>query len=64
MKEAHNREAREAKEKKKKIPVDNTGNFERSYEVYYDDHNMPWDAYMTKVDLKNGLYGEYVFYKM
>jgi hypothetical protein len=24
----------------------------------------PWDAYLTKVDLKNGLYGDYVFYKM
>jgi len=24
----------------------------------------PMDAYMTKVDLKNGLYGDYLFYKM
>jgi len=24
----------------------------------------PWDCYLTKVDLKNGIYGDFVFYKM
>jgi predicted DNA-binding WGR domain protein len=24
----------------------------------------PWDGYLTKVDLKNGIYGDYVFYRM
>ena len=28
------------------------------------DEGKAWDAYMVKVDLKNGLYGDYVFYKM
>lgn len=25
---------------------------------------QPYDCYLTKVDLDNGLYGDYVFYKM
>jgi hypothetical protein len=65
MDEAHEREKKLAKEKEFKVPVDQTGHFEKSYEVYYDpDTDQPWDVYMTKVDLKNGIYGDYVFYKM
>ena len=65
MAEAHKKELEEAKDKKNKIPTDSTGKFdEKCYEVYYDDENKPWDVYLTKVDLKNGIYGEYVFYKM
>lgn len=46
-----------------KVPVDSTGKFEKTYSVYMDE-GKAWDAYMVKVDLKNGLYGDYVFYKM
>lgn len=45
--------------------MDHTGKFEKSYQVYYDpDTDQAWDVYLTKVDLKNGIYGDYVFYKM
>ncbi len=46
------------------ISVDSTGRFEISYKVYFDQNKKPWDVYLTKVDLKNGIYGDYVFYKM
>jgi regulatory protein YycH of two-component signal transduction system YycFG len=45
------------------VPVDSTGRFSECYEVYYEDE-IPWDIYLTKVDLKNGIYGDYVFYKL
>jgi len=61
---AHEREKELAKEKEFRIPVDKTGKFEKSYSVYYDENDHPWDVYLTKVDLKNGIYGDYVFYKM
>ena len=61
---AEEREKREQKNKKLKIPVDPTGKFEKSYEVYYDENDKPWDCYLNKVDLRNGIYGDYVFYKM
>lgn len=61
---AHEKEIAEHIENKNKIPVDTTGKFEKSYEVYYDENKKPWDVYLTKVDLKNGIYGDYVFYKM
>ena len=61
---AHEKENLFAKEKEFKIPVDKTGNFEKSYQVYYDEFDHPWDCNLTKVDLKNGIYGDYVFYKM
>lgn len=32
--------------------------------MYYDESKRPWDVYMTKIDLSNGPYGDYVFYKM
>lgn len=32
--------------------------------MYYDDAEKPWDIYLNKVNLKNGVHGEYVFYKM
>ena len=56
-----------------RVPVDSTGGFEISYEVYYGPFNTddeeqgrkrPWDHYMVKVDLRNGLYGDYLFYRM
>ena len=47
------------------MPIDREFAAEKQYKVYYDsDSKKPWDAYMTKVDLKNGPYGDYVFYKM
>ena len=60
---------------KELVPVDSTGKFQKSYSVYVelglkdpstgeDLPPKPWDAYLTKVDLNNGLYGDYVFYKM
>lgn len=50
-------------EEKELVPVDRTGSFERSYKVFCEG-TKPWDCYLTKVDLKNGIYGDYVFYKM
>ncbi len=64
MELANEKEKQLAKEKDERIPVDKTGRFEISYQVYYDDEQKPWDVYLTKVDLKNGIYGDYVFYKM
>jgi hypothetical protein len=64
MDEAKAKEEAEFKDKKNRVPVDKTGYFEVSYEVYYNDQQKPWDVYLTKVDLKNGIYGDYVFYKM
>ena len=46
------------------MPIDREFASEKQYKVYYDDEKNPWDAYMTKIDLKNGPYGDYVFYKM
>ena len=46
------------------VPVDKDFDGEKQYKVYYDEEKLPWDVYMTKVDLKNGPYGDYVFYKM
>ena len=37
-----------------KVPVDSTGRFEKTYSVYMNE-GKAWDAYMIKVDLKNGL---------
>ena len=53
----------DGEKRKELVPVDRTGNFEKSYRVYCEE-KRPWDAYLTKVDLKNGIYGDYVFYKM
>jgi hypothetical protein len=61
---AEQREKDLAKENKHRVPVDKIGGFEKSYQVYYDDQDKPWDIYLTKVDLKNGIYGDYVFYKL
>ena len=47
------------------MPIDREFAAEKQYKVYYDSASKkPWDAYMTKVDLRNGPYGDYVFYKM
>lgn len=48
---------------KELAPVDKAGQFEKSYAVYCEG-KQPWDAYLTKVDLRNGVYGDYVFYKL
>ena len=37
MEEAHKKEEREYKDKKNRVPVDSTGRFEVSYEVYYEN---------------------------
>ena len=58
-------EAREKKDKKDvRVPPDRVGQFSQGFEVVYDDKLGPYDAYMTKVDLKNGIYGDFVFYRM
>lgn len=39
----------------------------KHYKVYFEgegEYRRPYDAYMTKVDLKNGFYGDYVSYKI
>ena len=51
------------KKEKELVPVDVTGLFEKSYRVFCEAGKQ-WDAYLTKVDLKNGIYGDYVFYKI
>jgi hypothetical protein len=37
---------------------------EIQYKVYYTEEGKPYDCYLQKVDLKNGPYGDYVFYKI
>lgn len=61
--EKEGNELKDAEKLKQLVPVDTTGNFEKSYSVYCEG-SRPWDAYLTKVDLKNGVYGDYVFYKI
>lgn len=66
MKEAAEKEDQKLEnvdEMKNKVPVDKTGKFEKSYSVFVEA-KKPWDAYLTKVDLKNGIYGDFVFYKL
>lgn len=49
------------------IPLDVGFNNEKQYKVYFEgtgENRRPYDVYMTKVDLKNGMYGDYTFYKM
>ena len=46
------------------VPIDVVMTNPLQYEVHYDADMKPYDCYLTKVDLKNGLYGAYVFYKM
>lgn len=57
---------REAMEKKDEdlVPTDKTGGFPKHYKVFVHEHFGPMDVYMTKVDLKNGIYGDYLFYKI
>jgi len=57
-------EAIQKEQKEQKAEVDNIGNQGEPLEVVYDDKNEPYETYMTKVDLKNGTYGEYLFYRM
>ena len=61
LKRAQEREEAEAGEKK--VPCDPVGPFHEAHSVVIKE-GRPYDAYMTKVDLKNGIYGDYVFYKM
>ena len=46
------------------VPLDEVLRHEKQYKVYYDEDRRPWDVYMTKVDLRNGPYGDFVFYKI
>ena len=39
----------DAEKQKELVPVDSTGQFEKSYRVYCEGSN-PWDAYLTKID--------------
>ncbi len=64
LKKCQERDDRERKENKFKVPVDATGKLGPGYEVVYQNDDKPFDIYMLKVDLKNGVYGDYVFYKM
>jgi hypothetical protein len=55
----------DSEEKFKFVPIDVViPRDEIQYKVYYTSEGKPYDAYMTKVDLRNGPYGDYVFYKM
>jgi predicted DNA-binding WGR domain protein len=54
----------EAGDKPDFIPLDVVVKNEKQYKVYYDEERRPFDCYLTKVDLANGLYGAYVFYKI
>ena len=65
--EAEEKKAKEVYEKGDEldyVPLDTVIRGEKQYKVYYDEDKRPWDSYMTKVDLKNGPYGDYVFYKL
>ncbi len=44
--------------------VDPVGNEGEPLEVVCDDQGAPYDSYMNKVNLCNGTYGEYLFYRM
>jgi len=47
------------------VPIDKSYDASQiQYKVYYTEEGKPYDCYMTKVDLKNGIYGDFVFYKM
>lgn len=46
------------------IPLDIVVQQEKQYKVFYDEEKRPYDCYLTKVDLANGLYGAYLFYKI
>jgi len=49
------------------VPLDVGFNNEKQYKVFFEgtaEHRRPYDVYMTKVDLRNGMYGDYTFYKM
>ena len=63
LEKAKEREAREKKDEDL-VPTDRTGGFPEHYKVFVHEHFGPMDNYMTKVDLKNGFYGDYKFYKM
>ena len=65
-------EAKKAQElmdekKDKYVPLDKAFDGEKQYKVFFEGEGADrraYDAYMTKVDLKNGYYGDYTFYKM
>ena len=50
--------------KKEEFPVDSIGTQNEALEVVLDNQGEPYDTYMSKVDLKNGMWGEYLFYRM
>jgi len=58
------KEVTEGDQKESYVPIDVVMNSQKQYKVYYDEEGRPYDAYLAKVDLRNGPYGDYVFYKM
>ena len=50
-------------ENKTYMPIDVVLQGAKQYKVYFEG-GRPYDCYLAKVDLRNGLYGDYVFYKM
>jgi hypothetical protein len=63
--EAKEEAARMQVDEKNFVPVDVTiPKDEIQYKVYYTAAGKPYDCYLNKVDLKNGRYGDYVFYKL
>ena len=50
--------------KKEEFLVDSIGTTNEPLEVVLDNQGSPYDTYMSKVDLKNGMWGEYLFYRM
>ena len=67
LEQAEQKRVKEVFEEKKEldhVPIDREFAGEKQYKVYYDDEKVAWDAYMTKVDLTNGPFGDFVFYKI
>ena len=67
LEEAERKRAEEVFETKQEldyVPIDREFKSEKQYKVFYDENKKPWDAYLTKIDLKNGPYGDYVYYKL
>ena len=53
-------------QKKQLIPIDDSvpSNIKNTSQVLMDEQHNAYDVYMTKVDIKKGLYGGMVFYRM
>ena len=67
MDQAEAKKAEELIEKGKEpsyVPVDKAIKQPERFVIYYNEAQKTYDCYLTKVDMKNGLYGAFVFYKM